>query len=477
LPQTLEPVRQAESVREAYEQLRALADDFEGWCSSAIGADLWIDGVDAVRSTPPRIFDAYLGAFIEFKARLKAQTRGWADELSRFDSFIEALAGRGPAPFLHGLAVGMALIRALGGVPLVAEKGVAVVNDTLLALCSPTYRTIRTAAYNAGIRAYPIDGEGGVEFRPEYSAFALHEPYLIRSLYPIRVQHFNVNHDLAHLAFFADCYIRPIGTEATTASLLLNAEEACCALDLRIVVELSRFDYPLHALEELRRIESGQRKGLESVFAAVAQDPPIARRLERGLKAAAQRTLTQRSGLSRELAQREEPPPELDAWISERARRSHARYSTVLAARIHQPAFSALASLLPPSEDHHRNLIAASSREWDAMFPPEAPEPSLTQRERHVEIHRLRFLVIRVAEVVAAAEREGAAPSAAELDRLELWALDVADAVATAQHGDVGTNVKQLRAAGTQLLAACIGASVDARFARTLIHPADIDDA
>src|SRR3989442_9247012 len=96
----------------AYLDLRGSIDELASWFLTPTGADLWIDGTDALRSTPPVVFSAYLSAFQRIVRETNSNEDRLTSQLACFDAFLDAVASLGEAPFLHGLAVGIAILRA-----------------------------------------------------------------------------------------------------------------------------------------------------------------------------------------------------------------------------------------------------------------------------------------------------------------------------------------------------------------------------
>ncbi|HKH47583.1 MAG TPA: hypothetical protein VKM72_23240, partial [Thermoanaerobaculia bacterium] len=280
-----------------HRELDSLAGEPDRWARSLVGGDLWVDGWRAVRSTDEHLFARYRDAFLDFCQQSGAAVRSLDEEslpsvLERFELFLEACAEANAGSFWPALAVGLALVQAVGGPPRIERSPeAAVANDSLLLIVSPSYRAIRCHAYNAGIATFCVPDSQVPVFRPELGHFLISPRYQVRHE-PPRVQFYTVNHDLSHLVLFGDAYLRPVGSPAMTAALLLNAEETCCTLDLVLARDLDRFGIELNALAELLRIESGSKAGRPSVTQRVAREPAAFTAYQAALKAAAQERLT-----------------------------------------------------------------------------------------------------------------------------------------------------------------------------------------
>ncbi len=407
--------------------------DPEAWIYSALGADLWIDGLTVFRTVDEPTFDAYLEAFLGFAARAERPLRALdakrpAALVARFTPFLEACAEQGPRGFWPALAVGLCLVRAVGGPPrLETGDELAILNDSLLFLVSPTYRGIRLAAYNSGLRT--LAGRTGKSpvFRPEYGHFHVHPPTLVDAE-PPRVPYYNYSHDLAHIVLFGDAYLRPVGTQETTASLLLNAEETVCTLDLVLAVELMRFGVDLHALTGLRNLEAGSKEGKPNVAAKVAGDPDRVRAYQTALKASTQLHLEARSTVSNRIVGAVDIPPDLADWFHPLTQKVHAVWGEKLGLRVWHPLFQRFVSLLPPQPEHAVNLLRFCSETFSCgrWIEDPLPEPCLESRRKGILLHRLRFLVIRAAETAVQLSGDGLA-SEAFLEDLTRWALAVVD--------------------------------------------------
>lgn len=411
----------------AYETLRRLADAPSVWLHDPRGARLWLDGLDAVRSTPPLVFSTYAEAFADVVRRCHPNARdpddlGPHDLLASAEAFLRALAlDEDDTRVWHGLAVALASCERAAD-SLALGTGV-IINDVLLLIASPTYRAIRLAAFNDGVRAIVRrDLESG-PFRPEYGYFVATPPYVVDHAPPF-IQQYNINHDVAHLVLFGDAYLRPIGTAAMTGELLLNAEEACCSLDLFVVAELRRLRKDLHALVEMRGVERGIRSGgTQSLLQTASADPATQRWYQYGLKSAALRRVPAPSPVSSRLCGRDDVPADIDDWLGGSAQQGHANWWIEQArSRTHNSAFASVVSCLPPRTDQWHNLVRSALTEWDPTRPPIDAHPAdVALREVRLAQNRLRAVVVRLAEALTTVERSALADSAHEQVLTQTW--------------------------------------------------------
>lgn len=436
-------------LREVHRDLRRRAADPEAWIYSPVGTDLWMDGLATFRCVDEKLFDAYLKAFLELLDRTGSrplEAGALAAVLAKFDLFLKALAAHDPRSFRPALAVGLSLVQAMGGPPRIETGGeLAILNDSLLFLLSPIYRGLRLSAYNAGLRTLARRTGKRPVFRPEYGHFRIQPPNLIDAE-PPRIPYYNYSHDLAHIVLFGDAYLRPVGTPATTASLLLNAEETVCTLDLVHVTELTRFGVELHAVDTLKTIEAGPKQGRPSVTERVAQDAEEVNAYQAALKASAQSHLSTSTAAAERIVDSVEIPEDLSDWFHPLSQRNHASWSEKLGRRVWHPVFQRFVSLLPPDAGHAANVVrfcreTFTPGEWIGGT---IPEPDPEARAEGIVKHRLRFLVIRAAEVAVQLSDEGNAPEAL-LEDLTRWALGVVDDLVRAEPGRVEEREQAVR--------------------------------
>ena len=416
----------------AHRELRSLAGDPDRWVGSPVGRDLSVDGWVAIDSADSALFVRFVDAFTDFCRREGAPVRsldaqGPAALLARFDPFLEACAEIGPNAFWPGLAVGLTLVQALGGPPRIESSEATVIGDSLLLVASPSYRALRFAAYNAGVRTLCMDQPKAPAFRPEFGHLLITSRELVRQD-PACVPFITVNHDLAHIVLFGDAYLRPAGTPAMTASLLLNAEETSCGLDLVLTRDLARFGVELRALQDLLALEAGSREGRDSLTRRAAEDREGFVTYQAALRAAAQAHLAVPNPVSERIGEGVPIPADLADWFHPETQRTHAAWNEKLAERVWHPVFQRFVSLLPPLAGHGENLHRYTREIWEAGQPvlDRIDEPCPVSRARGLLEYRLRFLVIRAAELAVRCDESGGF-STALADDLTRWALRVVE--------------------------------------------------
>jgi hypothetical protein len=351
---------------EGYRTCRQGIGDLTAWLETPWGADLSIDGAQALGAAGSELFASYSGCLDDVESEMR-YARSRLDQLQTLEAFVEACASvHGEAGFWPALGVALCAAHKLEPAPL--AEGLAVVNDSLLLILSPTYRQIRFTAYNQGIRVR-VASASGAPFRPETRLLTIDPAYLITGA-TARVQQYNVNHDLVHIVLFGDCYVDAAGTVQETTDLLVNAEETSIALDLRVFAELARFGVELHHLREIEQTESGWtpqvRLSLAREVAASAQDR---HRLEAQLKHVALCVARGHAAGCHLLR--------VDRWVSLRALRAHAKWCHEIAERNHRPAFRRAVAHLSPSPAQRALLRRAMNEHWSGAPAPAPLELAL----------------------------------------------------------------------------------------------------
>jgi hypothetical protein len=388
-------------IRDRSEELRSLAAHPNRWIRTRVGADLWIDGLTAFQRVSPATFETHLRTFI---GRDVGGTEIDSDDLPNLLAAWERHArseGPSPASFWANLAIGMAIAGAAGGLPNIQDGAATVVNDTLLTLLSPFYRSLRFAAYNRGFVFRVSERPPRASFVPEVGFFAVAPPYVVRSLAPSRLQQYSIGHELVHLTFFCDVYRVPIGSVQTTAALLLNAEEVALSADLRFVTELASWGVPLHHVTEYDKTQISGRAGAsrpDTPFARVRAKPAIAARYASGLKSRAL-GFADESAIGRLSAAR--LPPDLADWVSDATLRRHATWHANKARMIHRGAYREIAELWPPdgrTQTNARRFLRESLLDEPV---PDVPRSDALARRMALLRFSLALLHIRLGELRA----------------------------------------------------------------------------
>jgi hypothetical protein len=160
----------------------------------------------------------------------------------------------------------------------------------------------------------------------------------------------------------------------------------------------------------------------------VAGDADRVRAYQVALKAAAQLHLEARSTVTERIAGGVDVPANLADWFHPLTQATHASWSESLGRRVWNPVFQRFVSLLPPQPEHAANLFRFCSETFSCgqWIEEPLPEPCRESRHKGILLHRLRFLVIRAAEIAAQLSADGLA-SEALLEDLTRWALAVVD--------------------------------------------------
>jgi hypothetical protein len=388
----------SEAIRLAYDVLRRSSGDVAGWPNTSLGADLWVDGLDAIRSTSAADFSQTLESYQNYRQRVGlGEHVDLSRELAAFDVFIEACAARSELAFYQALCLGLSILHAAGGTPdvLVRPSDAVIVNDSVMYLLSPLYRAIRVSGYHAGAQAQ-VSVPASNDFRPAECFFSV-PAYAVIELSPIRVQHYNVNHDLAHLGAFHDLYLHAVGDVDATALALTTAEETCCALDLWTFAEAARFGVRLHLLDEMERLQvAWQEAQPEGPLRRGSDSQPLRQRYRNGLMSVACGVLGHHD------PSRWGPAPEdLHDWISAAAIAGHVSWCREQARLLTNPAFRRFAEVIAPDPLARRRIELASRPETvdvaHALF-PEAESPDEHRRAAALVQQQIRGLVYRIAE-------------------------------------------------------------------------------
>ncbi|MFJ6485927.1 hypothetical protein ACIQK6_38235 [Streptomyces sp. NPDC091682] len=393
---TVQSLPSQDDVRATAARLYRLADSNSAWLASAEGADLWVDGQDALLRTPVEMLQYYIHSFEILVDRLRSHDAfkgGMVDLFEALQAHVVACTETlGKPGFMHSLAHALCVARSVHAAPLTDD--LEIVNDSLLMVLSRSYRLFRFNAYNSGVTIrYAADGWPA--FHPESGRLVVARRYT-PDLNPRRVQQYNVNHDMMHVVLFGDCYVRASseGCRATARRLVL-AEEASIALDLRIYRELARYGVRLHHLGEIEATESGWRPdGYHSVFAEIAPDPAESERLEIALKRAAVDSV-QSGGL---------PCPTIHArlqdWVASKAIASHAQWSRATAERNHSPAFRAAVDAIPSLDGQSLRLDSAAFENWSGTdrIPVDSRPPCEEDRARALRRNEFMALAVKVGE-------------------------------------------------------------------------------
>ncbi|WEK29602.1 MAG: hypothetical protein P0Y58_22320 [Candidatus Pseudomonas phytovorans] len=292
---------------------------------SKIGADLWIDGYDALASTNSMLFLHYLDIFESlYKEIARADVEQATGLYNALDSLLLVCAEAGEAEFMHALAVGICIASSHGVVPNIVSSQGVIINDTVVTLLSPNYRAIRLAAYNLGVVIRFQEEQDDRKFSPQSYRVYFGRPLAVKGRL-WKCQFYNVGHEAGHIVYFGDGYLCRYGDQYETAQAFLAAEESLIGVDLLIYSELARFGHNLHCLNEFGGIDiaTGERFD-QRVAIEVAQDKNLTPILQDLLRRVALFELDVRLGrLPSKVCPDTEEFEILDKWVGYAARRKH----------------------------------------------------------------------------------------------------------------------------------------------------------
>lgn len=400
-------------LAESWKKLNVDIENFEIWSETAIGGDLWVDGYDSLRSTSFELNKSYATVFLEvhqaFRHLSPFNTFSLKDYLDTFDHVISYYSGD-PERFWPMLAVGLAVINACGGVAISNPSHfICIINDSVMLLLSKSYRKIRFYAYNAGVILTVSPEREADWFHPELRKIHFGADYFIAGSIN-KIQHYNVNHDLSHIILFGDAYLPMSYSDADTFSLLLNAEEYCCGIDLMIMHELWFHRIDLHVIREFRGIEPDKQAMTdESIAEKVAQDPNKIKIYQRALKAVAQCESKATSKFARKVvAQASTVPSDLHEWISRNALTKHINGTIEIVSRNREPLYAALTKSISRNTDHHANLLRAitedcvDNKSLLGIHCPQADEVLRTNAVAQNDVRRLTHeIILKLATMLA----------------------------------------------------------------------------
>lgn len=384
--------------------LRAQVRHADRFFSTRRGADLWIDGVDFIVSTPAPVLSAYCGQLakhIQLTAP-KGQLPEAVHFFAGFDEFLRRCAAAGEAYAYHALAAGLCCLDRF--IPSLRRDALpfSVVNDSLLMLVSPHYRAIRCAAFNSGLEVGIQTGNGW--FRPDFGWIIFAPPVLIPGR-PRCVQSYSFIHEVCHAVLFGDAYCRTFGSLETTQSILIAIEESIIGLDLLTYGALRRASETLHAVAEFEKVSIGNDASVERRISALHRGAIHPNRFVRALRAAAQRQLGSESPVSR-IIEAQDSGEDASAWVGDKSIAFHIAGLRGFTDRVFDPRFRSIVDILPPDPVHASNARAASTEKMDAhrpFFGCQLETLCADRRKRNKHTKALRNFVIRGADLVSAA--------------------------------------------------------------------------
>lgn len=400
-------------VIETFARLKKLASNFSGWSTTASGADLWVDGFDAITSTDHRVFESYWNLYRrvlpDHESSETIPTR--LECLVCGDIFLRHCRNAGADRFWPALAVQIAAFIATGGPPRLEAGHLSIVNDTILMILSRRYRHSRFLGFNRGVALSWMDEELDLDaFRPEQRALRVAGRILLKED-PIRVQAYNINHDLAHIAFHSDLYLTPGRSRDEAARRFIRIEELCVSNDPLVLSDLLEWDIDLRMIDECSAGTSNQPEAIQRL----ARDESEYLAARHALVDAAVQTLD-RFLTSGDLEGVRPAHPE--SWVAPAELESHAIGAVTMADRLTSAQFKPFLALLrrPP-------LLPDSpaGRDFHNLPPREAGAPcvSAAVRQRVVEWNCARAVILGCAEAAYAVRDAEVSPvTLRELDAI-----------------------------------------------------------
>jgi hypothetical protein len=366
---------------------------------SKLGADLWIDGYNALASTNSVLFLHYLNVFEEIHAKFAIfEHNPTAGMFKALDGMLLACSKAGEAEFLHALAVSICVINSCDITPtLVGNRG-AIINDTVAILLSPNYRAIRLAAYNLGVVIFFNEQQNDKLFAPQHYQIFFGRPIAVKGKI-WKCQFYNVAHEAGHSVYFGDGYFQRHGNKYRTAQAFLAAEESLIGVDLLIYSELSRFDHDLHCLKEFGGIDiaTGQRFD-QRVAIEVAQRKNLTIKLQKLLRRVAFFELDVNLGRTSDgIYPDAEELRILNTWIGPKARNKHVNGSIELAAHLftkpeaHKTLLMGIRSYQIENISRARTEVFSLGEIYMSMIIPEIDHRA---RRRNLSQHRRRRALI-----------------------------------------------------------------------------------
>ncbi|NEQ69309.1 MAG: hypothetical protein F6K21_28230 [Symploca sp. SIO2D2] len=354
------------TVQDTYQDLisHLVPDELKNWVYTSRGADLWVDGTDALLAIRqhylPELTSDFSALCKTNSLELEFNKKNLYKILEIFDILSAKCCQERGNDFWELLGFGILLVYSCGGIPKITEGQLCIVNDTVLCLLSKSYRKLRFNSYNYGISFIGLDTHKSTYFRPEFGVFLLAPPVLIDDISPPRVQFYSISHELVHYFTFGDAYLRCFFNDEITNSLFLNAEETSCAFDLLLGKELVSHNHSLNLIDEFSNIETGaQRLAKQELLLSTGKNQEFMRIAEAKLKAKAQAYARSNSFIVKYIEELSTSNFQ-HLWIGDKALKLHASYYMNIKLNSN-PIFNSFVSLIPPNSRCISNLIRSPS--------------------------------------------------------------------------------------------------------------------
>jgi hypothetical protein len=362
------------------------------WINSSVGADLWIDGFDAIQNSNKESVKLCLKQiFTAHSALTQLDIYSLIPLIDTWETLSEEYT---PDDWL---AAGITICEAVGGIPKLWPASKSIVNDTVAFLLSRSYRALRVHGYNLGVRFIFSDLPGEYLFRPDLRYFVIPKNFCAPDLSPQRAQFYFISHELVHFWNFADLYQSLFGPKDYTASMLLNAEEFCCAFDLHFLRELSEKNYAPNLIEEFCNIETGPTsKSKKNMLDACNKSTDEQIYLEKSLKMRAQNFLSEQTVFR---CQSTNSNHSAELWISDSAIQQHATKTEEYVDYLAHPIRQYYGALLPKNHRHLQTAIAACDETWaDTSYKIRLGSFDPIMRKYSLIKNQIRFSIYQIAE-------------------------------------------------------------------------------
>jgi hypothetical protein len=189
-----------ETIQKTYKDLVSRLVDptnLEKWVYSLEGADLWVDGTDALLSLQEDTLYSIIFEFSELCETHALNLEFNQQNLYKILEIFDLVSTKVHLEdkniyFWEVLGFGILLVYSCGGIPRITAEELCIVNDTVVCLLSNSYRKLRFNAYNSGVLFIGLEAHKSTYFRPEFGVFLLAPPVLINDIKPPRVQFYSV---------------------------------------------------------------------------------------------------------------------------------------------------------------------------------------------------------------------------------------------------------------------------------------------
>lgn len=232
-----------------FQAIRAQTEDPNAWIETAIGSDLWVDGLNVFLTVDENSFQESMDLFFQTYS-LPADSKVRCVE--NLAQYCQVAAKVGEYELYQALALGMTWLsmqqEALGqffNVPI------QVTNHSTAILLSRTYRTLWLRAYNEGLSlVVDLESNQNTIFRPEHGSIYQKNTWLQKGE-RIRYPFGHFFHEMTHILLFADLYSRVLSENpAEEISMLAHLEACINSFEEQICEELNSVCSDLNLIDD-----------------------------------------------------------------------------------------------------------------------------------------------------------------------------------------------------------------------------------